>query len=263
MNKIIVILKLYKKKLIFLYHFYFSSLNMDFYISIIVGTIQAVIFNPIDKAIYNSIINNNTLLSRKNWIKPFSGTSNGIYTRIISGGMYFYLLDYTKKFNIYESSLIVSITTSTILNPFNVVKFQSYSNNISTYDSIISSYKKFGWKFGKIGIESLILRDFIFNCIYLKYKKDNNELLHNCSIICAASIISSPVHYVRNMKYYNNDSYYNICKKLFQDINTNQKLKPYYIFKQFGIGYGTARTVMGVYSGQLMYSTMKELISLH
>jgi hypothetical protein len=246
------------KKMIFNLLFYFKI--MDFYISIIVGSIQAIIFNPIDKAIYNSIINNNSLFSFTNWIKPFSGTTNGIYSRIISSGLYFYLLDYTKHMNIYQSSLTVSLITSLTLNPFNIVKFTSYSNNLTTYNSLVYNYKKYGFKFGKIGIESLILRDFVFNIIYLKYKKDNNDLIHNCSIICTASIISSPLHYVRNMKYYNNDSYINIIKCLFKDINNNIKIKPLFIFKQFGIGYGTARTIMGVYSGQLMYSTMKELI---
>lgn len=237
---------------------------MDFYISIIVGICQAIFFNPLDKAIYNSIINDNSLLSRKNWVKPFSGTSNGIYTRIITGGIYFYLLDYTKNMELFQAALTVSLTTSTILNPFNVVKFRSYSDNITTSKSLILNYNKFGVKFGSIGLSSLILRDFIFNCIYLKYKKENNELFHNCSIICAASVVSSPFHYMRNMKYYTNDSYINICKKLFKDVkNTNQNIKSYFLFKQLGLGYGTVRTVMGVYSGQVMYSTMKELLMTH
>ena len=237
---------------------------MDFYISIIVGIFQAVIFNPIDKAIYNSIINNNALLSRKNWIKPFSGTSNGIYSRIITGGIYFYLLDYTKNMDLIQSALTVSLTTSIILNPLNVIKYRSYSDNITTYNSLMTNYKKFGLRFLNIGLTSLIARDFIFNCVYLKYKKNNTELIHNCSIICAASVISSPFHYLRNMKYYTNDSYINICKNLFQDIKkTNQNLKTYFICKRFGLGYGTARTVMGVYSGQVMYSTMKDILMSH
>ena len=237
---------------------------MDFYISIVVGIFQAVAFNPLDKAIYNSIIYNNALLSRKNWVKPFAGTSNGIYSRIITGGIYFYLLDYTKNMELFQSALTVSLTTSLILNPLNVIKYRSYSDNMTTYNSLIFNYKKFGLRFASIGLNSLITRDFIFNCIYLKYKKNNNELIHNCSIICAASIISSPFHYMRNMKYYTNDSYINIWKKLFQDVKTTkQQLKSYFIFKKFGLGYGTARTVMGVYSGQFMYSTMKELLMSH
>jgi hypothetical protein len=235
---------------------------IDFFISIAVGVSQAFIFNPIDKAIYNSVINDQKLFIMENWKNPFVGASNGIYTRIISGGIYFYLLDYTKNMGLYESSFAVSFTTSLIINPFNVVKFHSYIENKNTYNSLLSCYKKYGLKFGNIGIESLILRDFIFNVVYLKYKKDNEYLFHNCCIICAASIISSPIHYIRNMKYYNNDSYFNICKNLVKDIKkTNHKFT--YAIKQFAIGYGTIRTIAGVYIGQLMYSTLKELVPSH
>ena len=175
---------------------------MDFYISIAVGITQAFMFSPIDKAIYNSIINNSKLFKRENWIKPFSGASNSIYTRIITSGLYFYLIDYTKDMNVYQSSLTVSATTAIILNPFNVIKYKSYYNNISTYNSLISIYRKHGLKFCMIGMETLIMRDFIFNIIYISNKKDNNDFIHNCGVICAASIISSPFHYYRNMKYY-------------------------------------------------------------
>ena len=150
---------------------------MDFYISIIVGITQAIIYNPVDKAIYNSIINNKKLFTLDNWRHPFVGASNGIYTRIISGGLYFYLIDYTKHLNIYHSALIVSMTTSLIINPLNVIKYKSYINNTSTYNTFLNIYKNNGLKFYKIGIEALIIRDFVFNIIYLKeiLKTQNNR----------------------------------------------------------------------------------------
>jgi len=232
---------------------------MDLYISIAVGIIHAIIFNPVDKAIYNSVINNNKLFTLKNWQKPFCGCLNNINSRIISGGIYFYLLDYTKNMSLYQSAFTVSLTTSIILNPLNMIKYNSYIDNTSSYNSIIKNYKRYGFKFAKIGIESLIIRDFIFNVVYIKYKKNNEHLFYNCGIICLASVISSPFHYIRNMKYYNNDSYYNICKKLIVDVkNTNNKFN--FVIKQFAIGYGTLRTIAGVYTGQVMYSTLKEII---
>lgn len=239
------------------FNFYFY--NMDFYISIVVGIFQAFIFNPIDKALYNSIVTNTNLFTHKNWKHPFIGAMNNIYSRIISGGIYFYLLDYTKSINLYQSSFIVSITTSIILNPLNVIKFKSYIDNTTSYNSIINCYRLYGFKFCKCGIESLIIRDFIFNIIYLKYKKENNNPIYNCSIICAASIISSPFHYIRNMKYYNNNSYIDICKNLLIDIKkTNNKIT--FTIKQFAIGYGTIRTIISVYTGQVMYSTLKDIV---
>jgi hypothetical protein len=136
---------------------------MDFYISLVVGITHAIVYNPVDKAIYNSIINNTKLFTRDNWRNPFIGATNGIYTRIISGGLYFYLIDYTKQMNVYQSAFIVSMTTSLIINPFNVVKYKSYINNTATYDTLIKTYGTTGLKFCKIGLEALVLRDFVFS----------------------------------------------------------------------------------------------------
>lgn len=233
-------------------------MNMDFYISIAVGVTQAFMYNPIDKAIHNSIINNTKLFNKQNWNNPFTGAANGSYARIITGGLYFYLIDKTKNMNTYQSALYVSMATSLIINPFNVVKYKSYANNLSNYDSVKVNYKKYGFKFGIIGLEALIIRDFVFNVIYLKCKNDNNNLIHNCGAICMASVVSSPFHFARNMKYHNNDSYIKIYKDLFQSLkSTNKKIS--YTMKQFAIGHGTLRTVMGLYTGQVMYSTLKEL----
>ena len=85
-----------------------------------------------------------------------------------------------------------------------------------------------------IGIETMIMRDFIFNVIYISNKKDNNDFIHNCGVICSASIVSSPFHYYRNMKYHENEKYLDITKTFFNNFKTsNQKLS--YIIKQLAL----------------------------
>lgn len=235
---------------------------MDFYISIAVGITQAFIFNPIDKAIYTSIINNNSILNKKNWIKPFSGAFNGIYIKVITGGVYFYLIDYTKSLNmnIYQSSIVISTITSLIINPFNVIRFNSFIDNSSSYNSLKKVYQINKLQFLRRGIEAFILRDFIFNLIYINYKKDNSNSIYNCGVICGASILSSPFHYMRNIKYYNNNkSYYDISKDFIIEIKNNNK-KANFICNKFAIGVGTIRTVCSIYYGQIMYSSLKQFI---
>ena len=61
------------------------------------------------------------------------------------------------------------------------------------------------------------------------------------------------------MKYYDNYKYLDITKTFFSNFKSSEK-KLSYIIKQFGIGHGTARTVLGLYSGQVMYSTLKQII---
>jgi len=103
-----------------------------------------------------------------------------------------------------------------------------------------------------------MIRDFVFNLIYLSNKKDNNDFIHNCGVICTASIVSSPFHYYRNMKYHENEKYLNITKTFFSNFKNSEK-KVSYIIKQFAIGHGTIRTVLGLYTGQVMYSTLKQI----
>jgi hypothetical protein len=232
---------------------------MSFIINIIIGFIQTILFNPIDKAIYNSITNNNSILLHTNWNKPFSGLSNNIYMRIITGGTYFYLIDHTKNMGSIQASLTVSATTSIILNPFNVIKYRSYSKNTSLYKSLIINYKKYGFKFGIIGIETLFLRNLIFNTIYISYKNDDNNIIYNCGIIGIATIMSSPLYYCNNMKYCNGDhSYYEIIAKFYNGLKLS-KHKIIYTTKQFGIGYGTIRNCMSLYIGKLLYSTFTSM----
>jgi len=232
---------------------------MDFYISLIVGVSQAFIFNPADKAIYKSIIDNTPIMASSNWKKPFAGSTNNIYSRIITSGLYFYLIDHTKTYNTVQASFLISLTTSTILNPLNVIKYKSYGENLSTYQAFIQTYNRYGLKFVKIGLGSLIMRDFVFNMVYLNLKKDNNDMIYNCAVICGASVISSPFHYIRNMKYNNDDSIYTILSRFKNNIKVmNNKFN--YVIKQLGLGHGTLRTIAGVYAGQVMYSTLKEIV---
>ena len=232
---------------------------MDFYISLITGIIQAIIFNPIDKAIYSSIINNNNILSPTNWYAPFSGATNGIYIKIITGGVYYYLIDFTKHLNIIQASICISLITASIINPFNVIRFNSYIQNLSTYNSFRSVYTKYNIKFIIIGIEALICRDFIFNIIYLSFKTNNRNLLYNSFIISCACICSSPFQYIKGAKYYNNNNYYNICSQFYINLKNNDN-KINYIIKEFGLGYGTLRSIISVYTGHIMYSYIKQLI---
>jgi hypothetical protein len=236
---------------------------MEFYASIVVGISQAFIFNPIDKAIYTSIINNNSIFNKSNWTKPFSGALNGIYIKIITGGIYFYLIDYTKSLNmnVYQSSIVISSITSLILNPFNVVRFNSFVDNSSSLVSFKKIYERNKLSFLRTGLEAFIMRDFIFNLIYLNYKSEKSNSIYNCGVICAASVISSPFHYLRNIKYYNNDkSYYNIYKDFMKEIKIANK-KTSVICHKFSIGLGTARTICSIYYGQVMFSSLKQFIS--
>jgi len=231
---------------------------MDFFISIIVGISQAFIFNPIDKAIYKSVINNTSIINKNNFINPFAGALNGIYIKVITGGIYFYLIDYTKSLNMntFQSSIFISTITSLVLNPLNYSRFNSFIDNNRNL------YKINRVNFLITGIEAFILRDFLFNMIYINHNKDKVSSIYNCGIICSASLISSPFHYFRNMKYYHNNqkNYYEIYLDFKTEFNKNDR-KINFICKKFSIGIGTIRTIAGIYYSEFMYSALKKLFN--
>jgi len=57
------------------------------------GLLQAAIFNPWDRALYLSVKNKSRFLSFANFRNPYQGFSQSIFSRVLSGGSYFPLVD--------------------------------------------------------------------------------------------------------------------------------------------------------------------------
>lgn len=57
------------------------------------GLLQAAIFNPWDRALYLSVKNHNKFLSIQNFRNPYQGFSQSIFSRVLSGGSFFPLMD--------------------------------------------------------------------------------------------------------------------------------------------------------------------------
>ena len=87
-------------------------MNSEIFSGILTGILSAIIFNPIDKAIYISTTKNLAITNKEIWKNPYKGSLNTISTRIITSGLYFTYLDYyssvsTNKCNI---SLMTSLS---------------------------------------------------------------------------------------------------------------------------------------------------------
>jgi len=57
------------------------------------GILQAAIFNPWDRALYLSVKSHSRFLSLTNFRNPYQGFSQSIFSRVLSGGSYFPLVD--------------------------------------------------------------------------------------------------------------------------------------------------------------------------
>ena len=208
------------------------------------GLISAVIFNPIDKIIFSCCIQNKKLTDRSVWTNLFKGCMNNIATRIITSGLYFSFLDHYSSINPNKMEVaFLTAVTSSITNPIQLIKFNSWYHNCSSSNSISTIYKSFGVRGITIGIIPLISRDFIFNYIYLNNKKKDSHV-HNIIVISGALVISSPFNLIKNKKYATNESLRSIISN--------------FRFGQLGIGMTVARSCLSFYVSQIIYNQVKD-----
>lgn len=214
---------------------------------LVTGITSALLFNPIDKIIFTSCILGKSFFSKEIYSNLFKGSLNNIGTRIITSGLYFAYIDHYAS--ITDNKLNVAIMTSiicSITNPIQLVKFNGWYNNTSSRNTINTIYKTYGIRGFGIGITPLIMRDIIFNYIYISYKDKNNHI-NNIGIICTALSLSAPLNLIKNKKYSTNES--------LKSILTNFK------FKQLGIGMIIIRSCLSFYSGQLIYDYSKKYLN--
>jgi hypothetical protein len=161
------------------------------------GIITAIIFNPIDKAIYVSTTKNLSIFNKEVWSKCFKGTINTTMTRLITSGLYFTFLDRNygiRGFGIGFASIFLrdvcfnylylslkkkddhlhnlSIITLSLIgvSPLNLIKNKKYGTN----ESLREILKNF--KFHQLGISKSVLRtsaSFYFSQFIYDFTKEN------------------------------------------------------------------------------------------
>ena len=217
--------------------------NVDVISGISTGMMSAILFNPIDKAIYVSTTKNISIFNKNAWHNMYKGSSYTIITRLITSGLYFTYIDYySKKTNSnFEIALVTTLCCS-ITNPLQLVKFNSWYNNISTKSSASMILKTYGYKGFAIGISALLVRDFMFNYIYLSFKEKDNHL-NNILTICGGLVVVSPINVIKNKKYASNESIKSIIKN--------------FHYSQLGLSYSLMRISTSFYLSQYLYDNVK------
>ena len=223
-------------------------MNNEFMSGLLTGITSAIIFNPIDKAIYLSTIQNLKITNPYIWKNCFKGSFITISSRMITSGLYFGYLDYFTNncSNNLQSALLTSVSCS-ITNPLQLVKYHSWFNNLSIHNSFNFIKNNYGYKGFLIGINPLICRDFIFNYLYISNKKKDDDL-YNLMVISFSLIVVAPLNFIKNKKYGSNEP----LKLIFN----NFKLK------QLGITQGLFRTTISFYFNQSLYNFLSSTISL-
>jgi len=217
--------------------------STEFACGLFTGVTSACIFNPIDKIIFSSCIQGQSLLSKGIYKNLFKGSLNNVGTRLITSGLYFSYIDTLSQSS--NSKFTISLITAllcSITNPLQLIKYRSwYSDKSSrlTYKSIVTVG---GYSALSTGIVPLIIRDFTFNYIYLNFKVKDNHL-YNLGVICSAVVATSPLNLIKNRRYADNSSYRTILRE--------------FNIRQLGLGMSISRTCVCFYASQIMYDYFK------
>jgi len=208
------------------------------------GLLTSLLFNPIDRFIFNRCICNEPLIKKHILNDLFKGSMHTIATRCITSGLYFSFIDHYDNRNKADIALISALLCS-ITNPLQLIKYHCWYHNTTSSTTIKMIYQSFGIRGFAIGAIPLIGRDFIFNYIYLSHKKKDDHF-NNLLTISGALVISSPFNLIKNKKYATNETLTSIIKN--------------FKFKQLGAGMMICRSCLSFYSSQLIYDHFKQII---
>lgn len=113
-----------------------TPFNRTAWSGLISGAVQAVAFNPYDRALYLSITRNRDFLHLDNWRQPFQGFAQAFIQRTLTAGLFFPLEDFCRHL---LNPLRISLTlkdvfigkcagalNGLILNPISVVKYRMW-----------------------------------------------------------------------------------------------------------------------------------------
>lgn len=260
------------------------------------GVCQAGIFNPYDRALYLSIKDSRPFLNHANWTSPFTGLSQSLLGRTLSGGMYFPLFDifkpfYIKELKLEQDSLLLSFlagnsagaVNGVVLNGLTAIKYQTWESGTSLLITARHMAKKGGVKPFLKGMNATVTRDTVFggtfgflqHLIFTKLNattttttttattSKSSKLKFIASMIsgAVATIVSSPFNYVRTMQYatppgQQPPSTPACLRGLLRDAR-NSPSPLLFIQQRFRVGWGTFRVAIGMALGWELYESCK------
>jgi hypothetical protein len=148
---------------------------------LVTGNVIAVVFNPIDRALYLSMREHRPFFRLENFRNPWRGLSQAVVHRTLSHGMYYILQQELRqrvapwvndgRLSERQAAFVVGTCAGTInglvLNPIAAVKYQLWS----TEEGSVWRALRHKWVAGGVrpflkGSSASMLRDVLFGCVY-------------------------------------------------------------------------------------------------
>ena len=267
-----------------------------YFCGLLAGVAQAGVFNPYDRALYLSVKENRSFLSWQNWKAPYNGFFQSIGGRALSSGLYFPLEHYFLHFirpherdmpgrtmtsasyshEHFIAGIAAGAANAIVLNPFSVIKYKTWSREISRgmWTEASRMLHKAGLRpFGN-GLLPTLYRDVVFGgCYtYLRFRIQNSGQVEQwqANILAAAmaTIASGPFNYVRNIQYGTKSrdralSTWFILKELWWEAAQQDTLsrRLNFLSTRLRIGWGTCRVALGMSLGHTVYDLLHDYMA--
>ena len=233
--------------------------------------------------------NERPFLHRKNFRAPWTGILQSITQRAASAGCYFPLEDLFKHL-IFDAKVITvsshgwgmfyagsfaGSVNGFVMNPVTRIKYQYWSaagkgkaEFRNFYSTAMYMFKTGGVRPFFLGSAATIGRDLIFGSIFSSFRYILNEKTGHqyslaCNLIsgCFATLLSSPLNYVRNLHYASSPTQRRVpgivmIRKLLLDAS-KQDSPLSFLQQRMRIGWGTLRVGIGMAVSAKVYETCK------
>jgi len=251
------------------------SLNKKIATGLITGIASTIVFNPMDKALYQMTKDQTSIFNPNIWKNPYQGVSQALFGRIMGYGFFFTVNDvYNQNFGFGQitSSVLTGMTIPIFTNPLNVIKMNNWNHIVSKtekcpklLDLAIEIKKKYGYGEFYKGMIYTVSRDVLFSSAFYYLSNNYNKkksFLNDALFGSVATIIVSPVNYFRNRLYFDFDKKITL-KYMVKETMAETKQKQtvakqisFLLFSKFNIGYGSLRVGLGMAMSKKLYDLL-------
>jgi hypothetical protein len=246
------------------------------------GAVQAVVFNPYDRALYLRVHHRTLFLDPSNWSHPFQGFGNSALYRTIAGATYLFWQDEATRIILAAKpdieakrrrfcvGLMAGAMNGLFLNPMQLVKFRMWASGDSA--TFGSSFRQLIAEGGPHvlgrGVVVSMLRDVTFGVTYeclrfeqvLLAENRSTRMAYDCTAGMVASVASSPFNFARNLIFSAPPAGCPLSMTtLLSFLQKETKALPTWgarfrhLNSRLNVGWGTLRVGVGMGAGQLIF----------
>ncbi|KAJ9453242.1 mitochondrial carrier protein [Diplonema papillatum] len=270
-----------------------SETALVFTAGLVSGVVQAVIFNPYDKALYLSVTAHRPFLRWENFSRPFHGLAQAVVQRVASGGLYFVLqreiqhklfseseADHSSNLENFSVGALAGALNGVLLNPMSAARYHAWGTDTTKFGvAAREMWQHGGCRAFTKGTGTTVLRDLMFGIIYetarhpLAHCVPGVDLSLPANLVAAgsATLFSSPLNYIRLRQYGHHPAMphpraLDIVRDLLEDsLYDHERGQTRTAFQRLShmqdrlrIGWATARVAVGMMVGQAIFDLTLE-----